>query len=163
MSGCSSAMHSYESYSDWDSDGNLSISRTEFIQAYLSQDFFERWGQGSRSISYNQLFDEAFSSIDSDNDGKLSMVEFNSQIGLYHFGIFDGSFSGWDEDSNASISRPEFDNHVATSKLAGLWDTDANTRIADREMAAGMFYICDSNGNGSVDEIELNVWKRNRD
>jgi Ca2+-binding EF-hand superfamily protein len=159
---CSSVNKTYEAYSDWDTNNDLKIGRSEFVNAYVAQGYFDRWGAGARAIGYDELFTEAFESIDSDRDEKLSLVEFNSQIKLIYFGMFRESFDQWDDDSNASISRNEFTKHAAMTNLAKLWDTDGNTRISEREMAGGMFYVCDGDSNGSIDKTELNTWKRNR-
>lgn len=161
MAACS-ASKSYVGYSDWDTNNDQTISRSEFVEAYVGQNYFDKWGAGSGSIRYEDLYQEAFASIDADKDVKLSLVEFNSQIKRIYFGLFNETFARWDDDSNASISKDEFLRHVAATNLAAMWDTDHNKRITEREMAGGMFYVSDSDSNGSVEEIELNTWKRNR-
>jgi Ca2+-binding EF-hand superfamily protein len=160
---CASVNKTYEAYTDWDTNNDQKIGRSEFVEAYLDQGYFDRWGAGAGSIAYDELFVEAFESIDTDRDENLSLVEFSSQIKLFYFGLFSESFDRWDDDSNASISKSEFTRHVAMTNLVSLWDTDSNRRITEREMAGGMFYICDADSNGSIDQTELNTWKRNRE
>ena len=161
FSSCAST-HNYESFANWDSDNSGRVERREFVNAYLGSGYFKKWHDGKSAITYNELFDSMFKSIDSDKDNKLSIVEFNSQIRFFYFGIFNESFSKWDKNSDASISPSEFNAGVSSTNLASIWDTDDDKRIIEREMAGGMFYICDADSNGSVDEAELNTWKRNR-
>jgi Ca2+-binding EF-hand superfamily protein len=161
VSSCASTRN-YESFSDWDSDKSGRVERREFVEAYLGNGYFKKWHDGKSAITYAELFDSMFKSIDSDKDNKLSIVEFNSQIRFFYFGLFNESFSKWDTNSDASINLSEFSKGVSSTNLASIWDTDDDKRIMEREMAGGMFYICDADSNGSVDETELNTWKRNR-
>lgn len=158
---CSTTTKTFSSFSDWDTDSNRQIGRREFVDAYLAQDYFEKWSTGG-SISYSQLYDQAFASMDGDKDEKLSIEEFTAQIRLFYFGLFSGSFDLWDDNRDESLSKKEFADHVSTTNLATLWDSNGDKRITEAEMAGGMFYLCDANSNGNVDEQELALWKKNR-
>lgn len=152
----------YTTATDWDSNKNGSIERREFVEAYLAQNYFDKWGEGKGSVAYQDLFNSLFDAMDVDKDKKLSIAEFNAQIKLFYFGLFSGSFVNWDDDRNESLSQDEFNKHISSSNLASIWDTNDDNRISEREMAGGMFYLCDADSNGSVSETELDAWKKNR-
>jgi Ca2+-binding EF-hand superfamily protein len=148
-------------FSDWDTDANSRIERNEFVQAYVRQGYFKKWGQ-SQSISYVQLADELFASLDVDKTTTISPVEFTAQIKQFYFGLFQESFRQWDDNNDGSLSKQEFTTHASSSKLPTLWDNNVDQRISEQEMAGGMFYLCDANGDGFVDDAELIAWKEDR-
>lgn len=159
---CCSAPKTYTSFSDWDSSQDRKLNRSEFVNAYINQNYFDRWSQNGYSLSYSSFFEKVFDFLDKDHDGLVGIIEFNSQIKSFYFGLFSENVSTWDDDVSASISKTEFIQHVSRTNLASVWDTNADKNISESEMAGGMFYIGDVNGDGVVDEIELNLWKRNR-
>jgi len=161
LDACTSSK-TYVSSADWDSDKNGSIGRREFVDAYLAQNYFDKWSGGKNSVTYQDLFNSLFDSMDADKDQKLNNPEFNAQIKLFYFGLFNESFSSWDDDKDSIVSKNEFLNHVSSSNLASLWDTNSDRHISENEMAGGMFYLCDADSNGSVSSTELETWKKNR-
>lgn len=152
----------YPSYTDWDSDANTALDRYEFVNGYTQSNYLNKWSDGNESITYQDLYEGVFEDLDADNDNKLSLVEFNGRIDAFYFGIFNGTFDKWDFDSNASIDTNEFYRHVCKTNLAALWDNSDDKAISRSELADGMFYLADTNGNGRVDTLEFRVWKANR-
>ncbi|GHN02579.1 hypothetical protein WSM22_40680 [Cytophagales bacterium WSM2-2] len=153
---------SYLTFSDWDSDSNKLIKRREFVEAYSSLNYFDKWGHGKGSITYPELFTATFQSMDRDQSNSISAEEFSAQIKLFFFGMFNGSFGAWDSDASGSLSSDEFISHIRVTNFGSLWDENSDKRVSEKEMAGGMFYVCDINNDGSVDESELSSWKRNR-
>jgi Ca2+-binding EF-hand superfamily protein len=156
------ASHVYTSYADWDINDDEALDRNEFVNAYIQTDYFKKWSREKSSITYEELYTGIFRSLDVDRDNKLSMVEFNTQIKPFYFGMFNDSFDEWDVNSDASIQYDEFINNITKTNLASLWDTSGNKRISKRELGAGMFYLSDANNNRSVDPLEFNIWTSNR-
>lgn len=152
----------YTSVVDWDTDKNGSIGRREFVNGYSALDYFNRWSGGKSSVAYQDLFNTIFDSMDSDKEQKLSGPEFNAQIKYFFFGMFSDSFANWDDNQDGSLDRDEFNKHIASSRLASYWDTNSDKHISENEMAGGMFYLCDADGNGSVSQEELDAWRKNR-
>lgn len=161
LSACS-ATNKYQTFVDWDSNDNNQVERREFVDAYQANGYFKKWSNAKYSVTYQELFNSVFESLDADKDNKLSIVEFNSQIKLFYFGLFNETLDRWDLNSDASIDQGEFNERVSSTNLGSIWDTDNDKRITEGEMAGGMFYICDADSNGQVSETELNAWKRNR-
>jgi Ca2+-binding EF-hand superfamily protein len=152
----------YYSFADWDASKDLRLDRREFVDAYIDQKYFDAWSPNGMSLSQQTFFDAVFNSLDSDRGGSLSIAEFNTHIKSFYFGLFHDTFGKWDENNNANISRQEFKTRVSSSNLAGIWDTNSDMNISERELAGGMFYICDIDGDGYINEIELETWKRNQ-
>lgn len=152
----------YQSFTDWDTSKDLQLDRKEFVNAYVNQNYFNNWSPNGMSLSQQAFLDAVFKELDTDRDGALSVLEFSTRIKSFYFGLFHDTFDKWDKDNNAGISRDEFKIHASASNLTRIWDTNSDQSISERELAGGMFYICDTDGNGYVNEIELDTWKRNQ-
>lgn len=76
--------------------------------------------------------------------------------------MFSESFESWDDNQDGKIRIPEFTKYASASKLASLWDSNSDHSVYEREMAEGMFYVCDSDNSGKISEVELNAWKEGR-
>ena len=161
LCGCSTVLQ-VPSYTNWDGDENNSLDRYEFTTGYSRSKFFTKWAGHNFSLSTGEFADQIFQALDSDQDKKLSIAEFDGQIDKYYFGMFNETFSSWDDNSNASIERGEFKSHAAKTEIARMWDTSGDNQITEREMADGMFYWCDVDRSGMIDPIEFNVWTANR-
>ena len=161
MMSCSSPTQ-YHSYSAWDANSNQSLDRYEFVNSYTQSDYFDKWSDGKAFISYEDLYEGVFKSMDTDQDTRVSRDEFEAKIDHFYFGLFNGSFNSWDSDGNMYLNGPEFYKHVCKTNLASIWDTSDDKRISQREFAGGMFYLSDANSNGTVDTKEFNTWKNSR-
>jgi Ca2+-binding EF-hand superfamily protein len=159
---CCSSPQVYSSYTNWDGDGNRLVDRYEFTRGYMQSDYFKKWTEGNLSMNYNELYNKIFNNLDSDNDNLLSMSEFNSRINHFYFQMFNGNFSQWDHDANSLVDRNEFIEQAGKTKLGSIWDTSDDRTITEREMAGGMFYICDADNNGRIDSLEFNTWADSR-
>lgn len=148
-------------YQDWDTNHDAIINRSEFVNGYEQADYFEKWSSGS-SATYGEFFEGIFKSLDANKDLKIVHQEFDGRVNSFYFNMFHGTFTGWDNDSSGSIDKQEFMGHVASTNLATLWDTTGDKNINDRELASGMFYLCDINNNHQIDELEFNLWKVNQ-
>lgn len=156
------APKSYATFADWDVSMNSAVERNEFVQGYTASNYFDKWS-GRGSITYAELAQGVFKSLDYNGDGKLNNAEFDSQIKLFYFGLFRDRFEGWDDDSDNSVRRAEFDKHIMASNFALTWDTNNDKLISEREMAGGMFYVSDANSDGKVTGTELDDWRKRRE
>lgn len=78
-------------FRDWDADGNGELSDAEFRTATAG------WRTAPEGVEQDGLFDV----WDSDKDGVVDTVEFNT-----------GVYSTWDRDSNDMIDNSEYDTGV---------------------------------------------------
>lgn len=152
----------YTTYPDWDSNHDSKLQRSEFVEGYMQTNYFDKWGNGKSSIKYEELYQNTFRTLDRDGDAKVTSDEFNNQIKLFYFGLFNKSFDQWDTDNNAVLDLNEFITNATNSNLSTLWDANSDKRISKKELAGGMFYLCDTDSNGTVDEQEFNAWKSMR-
>lgn len=150
------------SYEAWNADDDKSLNRTEFVNGYMQSGYFERWSDDQKDISYDKLYGAIFNALDTDEDDKISLVEFNSKIRYYYFGMFNGSFATWDNDIDASLNKEEFMKNITESRLGNYWDTTNDEEISERELAGAMFYLCDTDSDGEIERPEFDAWKRNR-
>ena len=156
------APRAYTTFADWDANNTRAVERSEFVEAYTALDYFLKWSPDKSALGYPQFQRHVFNSLDHDKNNQLSKAEFDGQIKRFYFGLFNGNFKEWDETSDGSISQAEFDKHVSQSNLSASWDTNGDKSISEQEMAGGMFYVCDVNGDSKVNNMEFEIWRVNR-
>jgi len=152
----------YLSFLDWDANHTGSIERQEFVQTYTAQGYFKKWSSKKRSISYAEMQRRIFTSLDRDKNLQLDKAEFDGKIEPFYFRLFHNRFENWDDSCDGSISQAEFGKHIASSSLWSIWDTNSDKVISELEMAGGMFYVCDFNGDTRVANLEFEKWRVNR-
>lgn len=159
---CASVPKTPISFSDWDSNKDQNIDRREFVDGYITQDYFDKWNAHGYSISYPKFFEGTFTTVDRDKNARLSKDEFDFMVKKFYFGMANDQFKDWDVDFSGFISYDEFEKRIADTNLASLWDLNSDKQLENLEVAGGMFYLCDNDNNGAVTEIELEMWKSTR-
>jgi len=150
------------SYTDWDANKDGALQRTEFIDGYTDSNYFSRWSNRGNSISYNDFLVDAFNFIDKNRNAEIEKLEFDGQIDAYYFGTKSNSFNRWDKNSDGLIDNEEFIEQAKTNQLASLWDNDGDKTISAREMASGMYDLCNTNNDPKVDQQEFDQWRAKR-
>lgn len=153
----------YMAFADWDASRNSTVERNEFVRGYTALSYFDEWSDHKSPITYAEMANGVFSSLDHNDDFMLTSDEFSSQINLFYFGLFHDRFEAWDDDRDKRVGRAEFDRHIIASRFALTWDTNGDKLISEREMAGGMFYVSDANSDGKVTDTELHEWKESRE
>ena len=92
--------------SDWDADGNASVSRAEF----------------------DQHLGESFAEYDADEDGTLSGDELGEVGG---FENIDSDWSAWDQNTDSALSEEEFGEGLFTN-----YDQDSDSAWSETEYEA---------------------------
>lgn len=127
-----------------DSDGDGSVTQGELV------DYQGEYGGGGN-----------LSSIDRDQDGRISKAEFDP---------YTGSMASADSDGDGSVSDVELDRYMRTYGGSEREQTDGNTssldldgdgRISsgDFEAYTGSFESADGDGDGSVSAEELALFQ----
>lgn len=116
-------------YGDWDVDNDRFLNEEEFTAS-----FFQTW--------------------DLNNDGRISQGEWNTVISDYSNGIDATNWQAWDTDGDGFMERVEFDASFPAMGWRDSWDTDSDDRITNKEYAAGIFTLWDTNGDNVLDETE---------
>jgi Ca2+-binding EF-hand superfamily protein len=153
------------SYEDWDTNKDGGLQRNEFVDGYTDSNYFHVWSNRGSSISYNEFLTHAFNFLDRNRNGKIERVEFDGQINGFYFGTQQNILKQWDKNSNDQIENEEFIEQCKISQLASLWDNDGDKSISEREMASGMYDLCNTNNDSKIDQQEFDQWraKRNTD
>jgi hypothetical protein len=149
----------YGLYSDWDANADRNLDRTEFINAYAGSEFFTKWSVTEDPITYAELYETVYRSVDEDSSLAICPEEFYHNMRPLYFGMFTDRFEAWDSNNSHTISLSEFNSRIARSNLAYHWDLNTDHYVSELEMGEGMFRVCDLDDNGSVDDAEFNLWK----
>lgn len=160
IGGCGS-QKSYVDYATWDRNHDAGIERSEFVDAYIANDNAKNWRQGSASIDKIKFIEKLFLRMDKDNSGTLNPEEFSKEMKRFSFGMVNTSLSSWDSDDNNFLIRDEFVSGASKSQIFSLWDTSGDKTISSRELAGGMFYVCDENNDRQIDATEFKSWQEN--
>jgi Ca2+-binding EF-hand superfamily protein len=149
-------------FEGWDQNHDGTINRKEFVSGYTQHDYFEKWSSTSSAIPYETFSRRAFKSLDTDKNGTIVESEFEPALKPYLFGIKSVSFASWDINHDQRIDENEFVAMAASASLPALWDTSGDKRISKQELAGGMFYFCDTDGNRGVTQAEFESWNLKR-
>ncbi|SFH26567.1 hypothetical protein SAMN04488020_1098 [Palleronia marisminoris] len=140
---------------DWDTDADGVLRESEFTQGVFDSGVFEEWDtDDDEAVGYSELSSGLYSAWDANDDGELSVDEWDSAVDLW-FGEFDVNLSveNWDADGNGIISEGEFAEALEeTDLLARLGNEDEV--LAEDELASGLFDIADTNDDETVAEEE---------
>lgn len=158
---CCALVQPNPGYVNWDSSNDERLTRNEFVRGYIRSNYFFKWSKNRAALSIDAFQDSLFRFMDTNDDRQLTEEEFASRITFYSQGIFEGDFHTWDSDGNSCLTLREFKNS-AGRKLTPLWDTTADHQITEKEIALGMFQVCDANSDDEVDAVELGIWLANR-
>ncbi|WP_165823847.1 hypothetical protein [Pseudochryseolinea flava] len=149
----------YSDYATWDRNTDKGIQRSEFVDSYLANNNAKNWQLESGSLNRLKFTERLFHRMDENNSGTLTVDEFNPKIKKFSFGMVSASISSWDTDDNGILVRDEFTAAASKSKLFNLWDTSGDNSISAKELAGGMFYVCDLNNDHHIDENEFKAWQ----
>ena len=148
-------------YTDWDSNRNGQLNRYEFVTGYQESNYFFRWNR-AKNISAQQFYETMFHEMDQNKDSLLTCQEFSSKISYYYFQSASDECATWDDNHDKAVTKEEFNVHAMQSKLLSVWDISDDKKISEREMATGMFFLCDLDNDGTITPVEFNIWKMNR-
>jgi hypothetical protein len=142
----------------WDADGDGMLDEGEFRANFSDGSTFGQWDRdGDGQIGSGEFADGLFRAWDLDDDGTLSIDEWDASVDLW-LGESDVDLSAqaWDEDGDGEISRREFTATLQATDLFGRaeLDDDADELLDEDEFTAGIFDLVDIDGDAVAGEQE---------
>ena len=137
----------------WDGNGDGIIDETEFREGFVGEGVFDRWDEDADGmIGSEELADGLYGLWDADDDGELSVDEWDAGVDLW-LGeeTVDLSVEAWDEDSDGVVSRFEFSEALATTNLLDRFDAaDADGFLGEDELTSGLFDVADVDDDAAL-------------
>lgn len=130
-------------YTDWDDDGNLELSETEFETGFAETGTFDAWDRdGDAALSDGEFATGTFADWDTDNDLEITEEEYGIGTERWYGPDYDTPFTDWDADASGVIDRTEFgeawDNDYYTA-----WDEDDDSLLSEDEFTTGIYDTVD--------------------
>lgn len=140
---------------DWDTDGDRVLGESEFTEGVFDAGVFEEWdADANGEIGYPELSDGLYGTWDANDDGELSVDEWDNAVDLW-FGEFDVNLNvdNWDTDGNGVISRSEFASALEGTDLVARLGGEEGS-LNEEQLSAGLFDIADTDDDDLIAEEE---------
>lgn len=144
-------------YTDWDSDGNLELTETEFETGLAETGTFDAWDRDDDAgLSEGEFATGVFSSWDTDNDLQITEEEYAAGTERWYGADYDTPFTDYDTDTSGFIDRTEF-GEGWDSEYYTQWDADGDSLLSEEEYTTGVFGSADLDDD-QVITVEEEGW-----
>ena len=148
--------------SDWDSDGNGSISQSEWGNQCTQSDLFDNWDTDNDGlIDDDEYATGLFRHWDENDNGVLEESEWRKANDNW-FGEYDAEFSAWDSDGDGFLEYREFDTGLGKTAYYSDWDANNTLFIEREEFCSSLFAQADANDDDRIEvgdfDDETAVW-----
>ncbi|GGL76665.1 hypothetical protein [Wenxinia marina] len=149
--------------SDWDLDGDGTLTRDEFTQSVGDAGVFANWDANDDGmIDQDELAGGAYDRYDADMNAELAGSEFESAQtdfgpeGRWSAGAdWTSDYAGWDVDADGLLTRDEFRTGFADTPVLNDWDIDSDGMLNEEEFSGGVYGGYDPTGAGYIQEPGL--------
>ena len=149
-------------YGAWDTDADEFIDNDEFRNSFSTSPYYEQWNKDDdRSVDRNEFAQGFFQTIDTDNNGILSQAEWQAGQEAYFSGDDMQEYQAlttWDQDGDQQVTPEEFKKVLGQTDYYDEWDEDGDEKLAEAEIADGVFAMWDTDGNGVIEAQEYEDW-----
>lgn len=150
-----SAQKQDTNFSDWDTDGNGLISRSEFINTFRSY-YEEDWNKrDDEHLDDEDFYHISYSMWDTDKDTLLSESEWIDGFEYYYEDYVADDFIVVDVDQDGMIEHDEFVDVLDDTDFFEAWDFDADEHLTALEIARGVFNNWDRDDSNFIDPEEF--------
>ena len=153
--GCNGSENGNSFNEDTSGEGGGLLDNNAFSNAFTESDYFDRWDNDQDGkINENEFYQSYVATMDENGDGQINAEEWEIGLGAYYRG-FDQEPEGRFEEITANGSNL-ISNEEARDKLRELnyldeWNTDGEAGLTEAELAKGVFYNLDEDGDGIVE------------
>ena len=135
-------------------EGEL-MNNNAFKNAFTESAYFDKWDQNKDGkVDENEFYQNYVSTMDEDQNGQINADEWEIGLGAYYRGFdqkTDGKFEEIAAQSNGQISTQEAENKLREMNYIKEWNTDGEEGLVEEELAKGVFYNLDDDGDGIVE------------
>ena len=140
---------------DLNDDGLLDFQ--EALPSYIATNYFRTWwdSDGNGSLDKEEFYNAFFYNSDYNSDNFLDENEWNLGFMALFIDWTENNFTDFDEDENQRLSPEEWTNIFGDSQWFETYDTDGNTIVTENEWNLGLFGNWDQNTDNLIDEDEF--------
>lgn len=144
-------------YTDWDNDGNLELSDTEFETGFKETGTFAAWDRdGDAGLNEGELATGLFHSWDADRDLQITEAEYGTGAQRWYGADYATPFTDYDTDRSGYIDRTEFGG-AWDSAYYTQWDADSDSLLSEDEYSTGIYRSADLDAD-QVITVEEEGW-----
>ncbi|MFB6351632.1 MAG: hypothetical protein ABEN55_00935 [Bradymonadaceae bacterium] len=145
----------YGTFSDWDTDGNQTVARDEFMTNMTEQNVMRDLSEDqNRTLSRKEFQSWLMTSLDRDNNDQISQQEFQAATDPWQ-DVEWGLFEDWNTDGDEALTASEFNAGLKQVGLYSEWDADGNGELGPDEFGDGLFSVWDRDGDGGLRPREI--------
>jgi len=139
---------------DYGEGGGL-LENNAFNNAFTESAYFAKWDSDQNGkVDENEFYHSYVSTMDDNGDGQINAEEWEIGLGAYYRGFDqepEGKFEEIATNSNGQISNEEARNKLIELDYLDEWNTDGEAGLTEEELAKGVFYNLDEDGDGIVE------------
>ncbi len=144
-------------YTDWDNDGNLELSDSEFQTGFSETGTFDAWDRDNdAALAEGELATGTFADWDTDNDLEITEQEYQAGSQRWFGPDYATPYTDWDADASGTIDRTEFGQAWDTDYFSA-WDADGDSLLTEDEYNAGLYNTADQNDDYVI-TVEEEGW-----
>lgn len=128
-------------YTDWDTDGNLELTQSEFTAGFEEAEVFDAWDRDDTvGLTREEFGAGLYSAWDTDDDLQITEAEYDVGTERWYGADYDTPFTEWDADASGYIDTTEFREAWDTPEYGyATWDTDADELVTETEFTTGVY------------------------
>lgn len=144
-------------YTDWDNDGNLELSDSEFSEGFGETGTYDAWDRDETAgLSEGEFATGMFSRWDTDNDLQITEEEYEVGTERWYGADYDTPFADYDTDGSGYIDTTEF-GETWDSDYYSEWDADGDGLLTEEEYTTGVYETADVNDDYVI-TVEEEGW-----
>lgn len=136
-------------------EGGGLLDNNDFTNAFTESAYFDQWDSDrDGNINEKEFYQSYVSTMDEDGDGQINAEEWELGLGAYYRGFDQEPEARFEEiaaNDNGQISHEEARNTLRELNYLDEWNTDGEAGLTESELAKGVFYNLDEDGDGIVE------------
>ncbi len=143
-------------FSDWDSNGDALISRSEFVDRF-TENYVNDWDIiNDDHLDDEDFFNASFTIWDDDSDEQLSEQEWLYGYDYFYGDYVSDEFVSVDVDGDGFIEYTEYYDVLSPTTIYTDWDVDGDNYLNEYELARMVFNNWDYDNSNFIEIDEYN-------
>lgn len=137
------------------SDGDGFLNVDSFQNAFTESAYFDKWDKDEDGkVDADEFYQSYVNTMDENGDGQIKADEWEIGLGAYYRGFDqqpEARFEEIADNTNGQISTKEAQNKLRELNYLDEWNTDGEAGLTEKELAKGVFFNLDEDGDGIVE------------
>lgn len=136
-------------------EGDNFLNIDTFQNAFTESSYFDKWDQNKDGkVDADEFYQSYVRTMDEDGDGQIKANEWEMGLGAYYRGLDqqpEARFEAITGNTDKQISLEAAQNTLRNLNYLEEWNTDGKAGLTEKELAKGVFFNLDEDGDGIVE------------